>query len=261
LDGSGDSRPAAALWGRGRELPSGFSCSPAFSSFAGLVVAVVAEIRGVFATRMRPARLARVNRAEVSRSQLIQYILFVQLYQISPVQVSRCLSHVDNQVKSHFCFLKAATRSWFAPPAAELQKNGACLRFLGARLKSHFYTRRTEPQNKLRHTNTHVASSERSQASGPRSQTCPRFFFSFESSHGSWTEREKPRTAGRCTKMVYVDVGLSAGRIRATIAIAKPWPGAKRKGSLVFGSQKCSLSAVLPLPLLFLCLSILSFSK
>jgi hypothetical protein len=103
--------------------------------------------------------------------------LFVQLYQISPVQVSRCLSHVDNQVKSHFCFLKAATRSWFAPPAAELQKNGACLRFLGARLKSHFYTRRTEPQNKLRHTNTHVASSERSQASGPRSQTCPRFFF------------------------------------------------------------------------------------
>jgi hypothetical protein len=127
----------------------------------------------VFATRTRPARLAQVNQAEVSRSQLIQYILFVQLYQISLIQVSRCLPHVDSQVKSHFCFLEAATRSWFAPPAAELQKNGACLRFVGARLKSHICTRGTELQNKSSHTNTYVASREHSQASGPRSQTCP----------------------------------------------------------------------------------------
>jgi hypothetical protein len=123
---------------------------------------------------MRPARPARVNQAEVSRSQLIQDILFVQLYQISLVQVSQCLPHVDSQVKSHFCFLEAATSSWFAPPAAELQKNGACLRFLGARLKSHFCTRRTELQNKSSHTNTYVASRERIQASGPRRQTCPK---------------------------------------------------------------------------------------
>lgn len=67
LDGSGDSRPAAALWGRGRELPSGFSCSPAFSSFAGLVVAVVAEIRFFF--RSSPAM--GVGRSARSRELLV----------------------------------------------------------------------------------------------------------------------------------------------------------------------------------------------
>jgi hypothetical protein len=125
------------------------------------------DIWGVFATRMRPARLAQVNQAEVSRSQLIQYILFVQLYQISLVQVSRCLPHVDSQVKNHFCFLEAATRSWFAPPVAEVKKNGAYLRFLGAKLKSHFCTCRTELQNKSSHTSTYVASQRAKVANVP----------------------------------------------------------------------------------------------
>jgi hypothetical protein len=102
------------------------------------------DARGVFATCIWPARPARVNQANFSRSQPVQCILFVHLYQINLAQVSQCLPHVDNQVKSQFCFLEAATRSWFAPPAAELQKNGACLHFLGARLKNHFCTRRAE---------------------------------------------------------------------------------------------------------------------
>jgi hypothetical protein len=115
-----------------------------------------------------------VVQAEVSRSQLLQHILFVHLYQISLAQVSRCLPHVGNQVKSHFCFLGAVTSSWFAPRGAELQKNGACICFLGARLKSHFCTRKTELQSKSAHTNICVASREHSQAVGPRSQTCPK---------------------------------------------------------------------------------------
>jgi hypothetical protein len=93
--------------------------------------------------------------------------------QISLAQVSRCLSHVDSQVKSHFCFLGATMSSWFAPRPGELKKNGVCLRFLEASLKSHFCMRRTELQSKSGHTNTCVASREHSQAVGPRSQTCP----------------------------------------------------------------------------------------
>jgi hypothetical protein len=76
--------------------------------------------KGVFATCIWPSRPARVVQAKASYFQLLQHILFVHLYHISLVQVSRCLPHVGSQAKSHFCFLGAAMSSWFAPRAVEL---------------------------------------------------------------------------------------------------------------------------------------------
>jgi hypothetical protein len=70
----------------------------------------MSKSKGVFATCIRPARPARVNQANFSRSQLVQRILFVHLYQIKLAQVSRCLLHID---ESSFV-------SWEQPWAAGL---------------------------------------------------------------------------------------------------------------------------------------------
>jgi hypothetical protein len=133
---------------------------------------------GVFATRIWPAQPAHVVQAEVSRSQLLQHILFVHLYQISLTQVSRCLLHVGSHVKSHFCFLGAATSSWFGPRAASLRheqpssKKRSLPSFPRSQTKESLLHVQNQASKQVRPHKHMCCIREHSQTIGPRSQTC-----------------------------------------------------------------------------------------